>query len=202
VTAHRLNNYVTCFSVFVHIFNLGCFNDSIPVLIAVVTLCATGCDKKKPCSLLIDYFCVFFLVLTMNTFISYRILIDWVFNGDSLFFLCGTNCSFMCHIIERRFKNLACFVNWLYDKSGLKIHFNESFQCNISAEPVLVTHTFFRNGFPCVIPTFKSHKMGTGSFPGLKCGRGVLLTTHPLLAPRSWKNRAILLPTLWATPNL
>jgi hypothetical protein len=25
--------------------------------------------------------------------------------------------------------------------------------------------------------------MGTGSFPRVKCGRGVLLTTHPLLAP-------------------
>jgi hypothetical protein len=38
--------------------------------------------------------------------------------------------------------------------------------------------------------------MGTGSFPRVKCGRGVLLTTHPLLAPRSWKNRAIhLLPS-------
>jgi len=38
-----------------------------------------------------------------------------------------------------------------------------------------------------------SCKMGTGSFPGVKCGRGVLLTTHPLLVP---------LPTLWATPGL
>ena len=45
-------------------------------------------------------------------------------------------------------------------------------------------------------------KMGTGSFPGLKCGRSVLLTTHPLLVPRSWKSRAIPLPTLWATPGL
>ena len=36
--------------------------------------------------------------------------------------------------------------------------------------------------------------MGTGSFPGVKCGRGVLLTTHPLLVPRSWKGRAIPLP--------
>ena len=44
--------------------------------------------------------------------------------------------------------------------------------------------------------------MGTGSFPGIKCGRGVLLTTHPLLVPRSWKSRAIPLPTLWATPGL
>ena len=28
----------------------------------------------------------------------------------------------------------------------------------------------------------------------------MLLTTHPLLVPRSWKSRAIPLPTLWATP--
>ena len=47
-----------------------------------------------------------------------------------------------------------------------------------------------------------SCKMGTGSSPGVKCGRGVLLTTHPLLVPRSWKSRAIPLPTLWATPGL
>jgi hypothetical protein len=41
-----------------------------------------------------------------------------------------------------------------------------------------------------------SYAMGTGSFPGVKCGRGVTLTTHLLLAPRSWKSRAIPLPTL------
>jgi hypothetical protein len=27
----------------------------------------------------------------------------------------------------------------------------------------------------------------------------VLLTTHPILVPRSWNSRAIPLPTLWAT---
>ena len=27
--------------------------------------------------------------------------------------------------------------------------------------------------------------MGTGSFPGVRCGRGVTLTSHPLLVPRS-----------------
>ena len=35
--------------------------------------------------------------------------------------------------------------------------------------------------------------------PGLyrvKYGRGVLLTTHPLLVPRSWESRSIPLPTL------
>jgi len=36
-------------------------------------------------------------------------------------------------------------------------------------------------------------KMGTESFPEIKYARGVLLTTHPLLVPRSWKNRAIAL---------
>ena len=44
--------------------------------------------------------------------------------------------------------------------------------------------------------------MGTGSFPGVNSGRGVLLTTHPLLVPRSWNSRAIPLPTFWATPGL
>ena len=47
-----------------------------------------------------------------------------------------------------------------------------------------------------------SSTMGTGSFPWVKCGRGMLLTTHPLLVPRSGKSRAIPLPTLWATPGL
>jgi hypothetical protein len=41
--------------------------------------------------------------------------------------------------------------------------------------------------------------IGTGSFPGVKYGLGVLLTTHPLRVPWSWKSRAIPLPTLWAT---
>ena len=44
--------------------------------------------------------------------------------------------------------------------------------------------------------------MGNGSLPGVKRGRGVLLTPHPLLVPRSWKSRAIPLPTLWATLGL
>ena len=36
--------------------------------------------------------------------------------------------------------------------------------------------------------------MGTGSFPRVKCNRGLLLTTHLLLEPRSWKSTAIPLP--------
>ena len=44
--------------------------------------------------------------------------------------------------------------------------------------------------------------MRIGSFPAVKCGRGMLLTTHPLLVLRSWKSRATSLLTLWVTPGL
>ena len=39
---------------------------------------------------------------------------------------------------------------------------------------------------------------GHGSFPGVKSGRGVTLTPHPLLVPCSKKGRAIPLLPLWA----
>jgi len=44
--------------------------------------------------------------------------------------------------------------------------------------------------------------MVKGSFPGVKFGRGVTLTTHPHLAPRSWKSRAIPLPPSGPQPGL
>ena len=40
--------------------------------------------------------------------------------------------------------------------------------------------------------------MGTGSFPGVKSGWGVTLTTYPLLEPWSRKGRAITLLPQWA----
>ena len=40
--------------------------------------------------------------------------------------------------------------------------------------------------------------MGTGSFPGVKCGLGVRLAPHPLLVPWSRKGRAVPLLPLWA----
>ena len=43
-----------------------------------------------------------------------------------------------------------------------------------------------------------SCKMSTGSFPGVKSGRGVTLTPHPLLVPWSRKSRAMPLFPLWA----
>jgi len=40
--------------------------------------------------------------------------------------------------------------------------------------------------------------MGTVCFQGVKRGRGVTLTTHPFLAPWSWKSRATPPLSLWA----
>ena len=40
--------------------------------------------------------------------------------------------------------------------------------------------------------------VGTGSFPGVNCGRGVTLTPHTLLVPWSRKSRAMPLIPLWA----
>jgi hypothetical protein len=38
--------------------------------------------------------------------------------------------------------------------------------------------------------------MGTGSLPGVESGRGVTLTPHPFLVPRSKNSRAIELPLI------
>ena len=61
-------------------------------------------------------------------------------------------------------------------------------------------------GFPPVQTGPGAHpascKIGTGSFPGVKCGRGVLLTTHTLLMQWSRKSRATLLTNLWTKPGL
>ena len=40
-----------------------------------------------------------------------------------------------------------------------------------------------------------SRKLVTRSFPWVKYGRGVLLNTHPLLVPRSWRIKLFLYPT-------
>jgi len=60
----------------------------------------------------------------------------------------------------------------------------------------------FRPSRPALGPTQPPLKWIRALPLRVKCSRGVLLTTHPLLVPRSWKSRATTLPTLWATPGL
>ena len=75
------------------------------------------------------------------------------------------------------------YSDWLWlDGPGIESRWGKIFRPSRPAHPASCT-------------------MGTGSFPGVKYGRGVLLTTHRLLVLRSWKSRAIPLPTLWDTTD-
>ena len=55
---------------------------------------------------------------------------------------------------------------------------------------------------PAVGPLPASCTMGTGSFPGVKSGRGMNLTPHPLLMPWSRKGKTIPLLPLWVLQSL
>ena len=65
------------------------------------------------------------------------------------------------------------------DRIPMGARFPEAVQTGLGAHPATCT-------------------VGTGSFPGVKSGRGVTLTPHPLLVPLSRKSRAIPLLPLWA----
>jgi len=97
------------------------------------------------------------------------------------------NIFYTCNINSLWARYLSRYSDWLRaGRSGIESQWGRDFppvQTGPGAHPASCT-------------------IGTGSFPGLKCSRGVLLTTHPLLVPRSWKSRAIPLPTLWAIPGL
>jgi hypothetical protein len=75
-------------------------------------------------------------------------------------------------------------VNWLWaGRSGDRIPVEVRFSAPVQTGP---------GAYPA------SCTMGTGSFPGVKSGRGVMLTLHPLLVPWSRKGRSIPLLPLWA----
>ena len=57
----------------------------------------------------------------------------------------------------------------------------------------------FRLSRPVLGPNQPPVQWVPGLYRGVNGGWGVLLTTNPLLVPRSWKSRATPLPTLWAT---
>ena len=102
-----------------------------------------------------------------------------------------------CHIIENCYmwqaqtRNLICIHTHTYGTPYLQIHYTEYYSDWLRAGRSGVESQWGRD-FPPIQTSPRAHpassKMGTGSFPGVKCGRDVLLTTHPLLMSRSWKS--------------
>ena len=91
--------------------------------------------------------------------------------------------------VYTEFIKYTCYILW----AGQLSRFSDWLLAGRSGDRIPVGARFSaRLDRPGAHPA--SCTMVTGSFPGVKCGRGVLLTTHPLLAPRSWKSRAIPLP--------
>jgi len=100
-----------------------------------------------------------------------------------------------------RIKNICVNTSWFHDtqaKKGTKV-FLWYLYCNNtlarSGDRILVGTRFSARPDRAWSPPsllYNAYRV----FPGVKCGQGVLLTTHPLLAPRSWKIRAIPLPPL------
>ena len=100
----------------------------------------------------------------------YRVQTGILFAYSPTFIINSSKCKFAYLLAERRPGSSVRIANdYGLDGPGIESRWGRDFppvQTGPGAHPASCT-------------------MGTGSFPGVKCGRGVLLTTHPLLAPRS-----------------
>jgi hypothetical protein len=133
--------------------------------------------NTKLCVVVENKTCAFFFSISSTTsFPSTYTSSSFVFCFSSsvmIILLLHHETFFLCHLHIRR--------------SGNRIPVGKSFTAPVQTGP---------GAHPA------SCTMGTGSFPGVKYGRGVLLTTHPFLALWSWKSRAILLPPYGPKPGL
>ena len=127
-----------------------------------------------------------FYVVTVCTLYLYA-AIDQYF---MLFSISTQVTSFKLHVLLLSLcgpgSSVSIVTEYLLDSPGIESRWGRDFppvQTDRGAHPAYCT-------------------MGTGSFPGLTCGRGMLLTTHPLLVPQSWKSRATHLNSLWPTMGL
>ena len=86
-------------------------------------------------------------------------------------------------ILQRYFRKCSRYSDWLLARrSGDRIPVRAKFSSSVQTGP---------GDHPA------SCSIGTGSFLGVKSGRGVMVTPHLVLVPWSWKSRAILLLPLW-----
>ena len=119
---------------------------------------------------------------------------------SSSFFV--SHCTIICALIgvvyiglEQRinFKSLNHFTLWAVYLS----RYSDWLRAGWSGDRIPVGARFSASVQPGPGAHPASCTMGTGSFPGVKSGRGVTLIPHPLLVLLSRRSRAILLLPLW-----
>ena len=129
-----------------------------------------------------NYYCTFFgydsCSLSRPFFCYMTKLLNYYFECHSLTVLASLD-----HVSDKK-SSLVFSIHWLRagrstDRMPVGARFSAPVQTSPGAHPTSCT-------------------MGTRSFPGVKSGQGVMLTTHPLLVPQSWKGRAIPLLPQWA----
>ena len=96
-------------------------------------------------------------------------------------------------------KDLKLVVTYL---KAWNLHLLKDVSC-LSRRPLTAECCVQSQANPCGICGKQSYTgMGTGSFLGVKSGRGVTLTPHPLLVPWSRKGRGIPLLPLWVVRSV
>ena len=84
-----------------------------------------------------------------------------------------------------------------YVRVTINIRYSDWLWAGLSGDRILVKARFSTPVQTGPGSHLASCTMSTGSLPGVKSGRGVTLTLHPLLVPWSRKSRARLLLSLW-----
>ena len=89
--------------------------------------------------------------------------VDYAFTFRSFFFI-----SFLCIFFRGPGSSIGIATGYGLDGPGIESRWEARFSAPVQTDP---------GAYPA------SCTMGTGSFLGVKSGRGVTLTPHPLLAP-------------------
>jgi hypothetical protein len=125
-----------------------------------------------------------------------------------------TQISWSCHWTLCKFCSLNSFERWLSSRSTVVPTVVTCFNVQGGPSSVVGIATGYGLDGPWIESRWGSRfaapvqtcpgahpascTVDTGSFPGVKSGRGVILTPHPLLVPWSRKGRAVPLLPLWA----